>query len=51
MIYDMYGKLLLTKEIADQETEIGIGNFASGIYIIRLSQNANSLGTRKIIKK
>ena len=51
MIFDMYGKLLLTKEITDQETEIGIGNFASGIYMIRLFQNANSLGTRKIIKK
>jgi hypothetical protein len=51
MIFDMYGKLLLNKEISDQETGIGIGNFASGIYMVRLSQHANNLGTRKIIKK
>lgn len=51
IIFDMYGKLLLTKEISDQETEIGIRNFASGIYMIRLFQNTKDLGTRKIIKK
>ncbi len=49
-IYNLIGKLVLQKEFDNNKTDIDIGSFETGMYIIKVT-GANWTTQRKIIKK
>ena len=50
LIYDVYGKLMLTKEIFSANETIDISSFTPGIYFIRLYEKEKYITTSKVIK-
>ncbi len=49
-IYDLSGKLLFTKNIEGEYTDIHLGALANGIYILKIVSGNELVGTSKIIK-
>lgn len=49
-IYNLQGQLILQQTIKQTKTTINIENFARGIYIIKLTDNANTI-TSRIVKE
>ena len=49
-LYDINGKLLAYKEINDVTTTIPMEKYASGMYLIRITQNNSDIRTFKIFK-
>jgi hypothetical protein len=45
-IYDMYGKLMRVLPIEEDITSIDVTNFASGVYIIRLTTEQGQVSKR-----
>ncbi|MBO4645959.1 MAG: T9SS type A sorting domain-containing protein [Bacteroidales bacterium] len=50
-IYDSYGKLVLSRSIEGDNTQINIGELAPGIYIIRIMNGNQTTAIGKIVKK
>ena len=50
-IYDMNGKLMLRKNIKNNSGEFDISDYPSGIYIVRVQDEANQIKTMKLVKK
>ena len=48
-LFDIYGKLLQTKSI--DHNGLHLGEYADGIYFVRIIQNNQIIATEKIIKK
>ncbi len=49
-LYDINGKILYNQLVKDPQSNIFMGNFASGLYILKVTQNNNIVKTFKIIK-
>ncbi len=49
-LYDINGKLLENKKIADNETIISMGNLVSGSYLLKVTDNQKEVKTFCIIK-
>jgi len=49
-IYDIFGKLILSQK-AENELEISTSEFATGIYLLQLSDNKKIISTKKIVIK
>ena len=45
-IYDMQGKLLLQKCITQPQTELNIASLAKGIYIVKVTNDTNSMQSK-----
>ncbi len=50
-LYDNNGKLLMIKQIAENETRIVMKNLATAIYFLKVTQSNKEIITFKIIKK
>ena len=50
-VFDIYGKLVYTTQIATGYDRINLSSFTSGMYIIRLTSGNEMVGTAKIIKR
>lgn len=50
ILFDIQGKILLTKILQNNETELNLSSFACGIYILKI-YDSNISKTFKIIKK
>ncbi|MBI9054493.1 MAG: T9SS type A sorting domain-containing protein [Bacteroidales bacterium] len=50
-LVDVNGKLIQTKKITVNETDIYMNNCAVGVYFLKLSSNCNPIKTFKIIKQ
>lgn len=50
-LYDAQGKLLITKKIATQKSEINFSDYPPSLYIIRIIENGKTIKNFKIIKK
>ena len=51
VLYDLNGKALSSALVQQAETPIAMQNMPSGVYILKVNQNATELKTFKIIKK
>ena len=49
-IYDINGKLLESKKLADYETTISTANLVSGIYFLKITDENKEIKTFKIVK-
>ncbi|MFT7606475.1 MAG: hypothetical protein ACI8VT_004078, partial [Saprospiraceae bacterium] len=49
-VFDVTGKLLLSKITSDQNTSLDLGRYASGIYFINIFDSKNTI-TQRIIKQ
>ena len=49
-LYDNNGKLLMIKQIAENETRIVMKNLATAIYFLKVTQSNKEIITFKIIK-
>ena len=49
-IYDMYGKWLASQQITGETTIVDLSTFAGGLYLLRISNGTNIIGTFKIVK-
>ena len=49
-IFDMYGKWLSTQQITSESTYVDLSTFAGGLYLLRINNGANLIGTFKIVK-
>jgi len=49
-VYDMKGRVIMEKEILDRQTEISTSGMESGVYLIRLIYQDQSLSKRLIVK-
>jgi len=49
-VYNVFGALVLTKELVDTKDEIDISNFSKGIYIIKIA-SADRAVLKKIVKE
>jgi hypothetical protein len=49
-LYDISGKLLENKKITSNSTNIFMGNYISGTYFLKVSDNQKEIKTFKIIK-
>lgn len=49
MVYDMFGKLLFTKEV-NSDTTIDLSSKESGIYLVKVSNESGSMVERVVIK-
>jgi hypothetical protein len=50
-IYNLYGKMLLNKNIGTLTTAIAVSNFESGMYIVAATNSDNQTQNFKMIKK
>ncbi len=50
-IYDITGNLLMTKSLHTARTHINIESFTSGLYILKIKNNNQCVGTLKFTKK
>ena len=50
-VYDIYGKLLLRQNVMGSSTEIDLSTFADGVYLIKIFNHNEFVGTQKIIKE
>ena len=50
-IYDIYGKMILEKELTEPSTPIQMRNWASGLYIFQVFMESEQVGFEKIIKQ
>ena len=50
-VFDIYGKLVYTTQIATGYDRINLSSFTCGMYIIRLTSGNEMVGTAKIIKR
>lgn len=50
-LYDMFGKLIIRKNIKEQQVIIDLTGIASGIYLIQILEGENQITQQKIIKK
>lgn len=50
-IFDAIGKKVMTKQIANRETQINVSDFAKGIYIVRLTAKSGTVSNQKLIKE
>ena len=49
-ILDLKGNKILTKLLTDSKTEINVNSFAKGIYLVNISDNANTvLNTKRFV--
>ena len=49
--YDVFGRLIFTKNIDSPTTSIDMGSFPSGIYLIKMEDHNGGCHTEKLIKK
>lgn len=49
-IYDILGKLIIDKSVISNNNFIDISNIKKGIYLVRISNNNQSI-TKKLIKQ
>lgn len=49
--YDVFGRLIFTKNIDSPTTSIDMGSFPSGIYLIKMEDRNGGCHTEKLIKK
>lgn len=49
-VYDVYGKLLNTLSAGGNEAEVNLGEYAAGVYFLRVSTE-NGVVTKRIVKK
>ena len=49
-LYDMLGKLLVSKKLIDKRTTISMSNLAPAIYFLKVTDNQKVVKTFKIIK-
>jgi hypothetical protein len=49
-LYDIDGKLLETRSVVNSSTDISMGTFVPGTYILTVTNNNNAIKTFKIIK-
>ncbi|MFZ4399874.1 MAG: T9SS type A sorting domain-containing protein [Bacteroidales bacterium] len=45
-IYDIQGKVILKKNISQPQTELYISSFAKGVYVVKVSNDQNSIVTK-----
>ena len=50
-IYDVFGKLLISKNIEGEITDLDLSDFAIGTYIIHIINENGNVFTQKIIKR
>ena len=50
LVYDMYGRLLYTQKWQSNQTTLDLSTFAQGIYLVKVYDAKNLLGTAKISK-
>lgn len=50
-LFDMQGRLLVTNQISQSETQIQLNNLPRAVYLLNVFNNKKSLKTFKIIKK
>lgn len=50
-VYDVFGKLLIYKNIEEENSELDLSNFAMGTYIVRIIDGKEKVSTHKIIKR
>jgi hypothetical protein len=50
-LFDVYGKLLKTNVVNNDEHQIDISDCASGVYLIKVFNNDSVVGVKKIIKQ
>lgn len=49
-VYDMYGRLLATQKWQSDQTTLDLSSFAQGIYLVKVYDSKNMIGTAKISK-
>ena len=49
-VYDVYGKLLNTMSANDGTVEVDLGQYAAGVYFLRVSTD-NGVVTKRVVKK
>ena len=49
-VYDVYGKLLNTMTVNDGTVEVDLGQYAAGVYFLRVSTD-NGVVTKRVVKK
>lgn len=50
-LFDIQGKLLESKAISSQQTQLDLGNLAAAEYLLTVAQNNKTIRSFKIIKK
>lgn len=50
LIFDKTGKLLISNNLAKENTTIDLSDYPSGIYFVQLFQNGKSVASQKIVK-
>ncbi|HLS29268.1 MAG TPA: T9SS type A sorting domain-containing protein [Flavobacteriaceae bacterium] len=50
-IYDLSGKVLLSKEVSEAIKQVNVSQLAEGVYLYQLSQNGLEVKTGKLVKK
>lgn len=50
-VYDVFGKLLISKNIEGKITDLDLSDFAIGTYIVRIIHGNENVATQKIIKR
>ena len=49
-VYDIYGKLIMQSAITERLTELNIGHFANGVYLLRMIEGNSSSKMVKVVK-
>ena len=50
-VYDIYGKLVMQYSINDRLTELNIGHFANGVYLLRMIDGSSGSKMVKVVKQ
>ena len=50
-LYDLSGRILLTKKLLGTNNTVNLNNLSKGTYIYQISKNQQILSTSKIIKE
>jgi len=50
-IYNLQGKLLFQKEIAEKQTQLDLSNYANGVYLIRIEQEGQFTNQKVILQR
>jgi hypothetical protein len=49
-IYNPLGQMIVKSHIKEQNTRVSLGDFPAGVYLIKIYQNGEAVGQKKIIK-
>ena len=51
VLFDIFGKAVLSKDVSSDKTMIDVGNLSNGVYILQVVTNDKIMGSKKIIKQ